>query len=264
MKTKLVKFGFEIEGEYSEDFRALLQLSRLGDIKGDGSVHLCQNIVGFSPCKFPKGVKPKTLYPREFASVAFPISSMKPVKDLFRQYQEAYERGEYHWNSSAGFHVHTSYEPQMPFEIFSTRFHKFFLDKLKQIFPEEYEARKDNRFCRTRLTSRELIRGRYINRYKAINFLPALSRHGTVEFRIFPTAEPKKMLEYLLFTLGTIQEYITGEAEKKLSVKRTLYIPSDLGGKVEVVASSTIRSYPNTNEEIKLITKENNVQIIHS
>ena len=65
MKTKLVKFGFEIEGEYSEDFRVLLQISRLGDIKGDGSVHLCQNISGCSPCKFPKGVKPKKQFIRE-------------------------------------------------------------------------------------------------------------------------------------------------------------------------------------------------------
>lgn len=254
MKTKLLKFGFEIEGEYSIPFKMKIASLHLGNIKGDGSVQRCNP--GLGDLKFHS--KHNTpLDTAEFASTAFSVTALKPAKNIFKLYQEAYENGEYHWNKSSGFHVHTSYEPKMPFDIFSMRFYNFFIGRMKEKYPNEYESRKSNRYCADNLKPKDLIRkqSRY-DRYKSLNFLPALERHGTAEFRIFPTAEPDKMLEYLLFILETINMYLEKSNKEKIKVVNNCYLKEE-DSEVEeiVVATSTIKGIKNQSD-ITISTKE--------
>jgi hypothetical protein len=205
MKTKLRSFGFEIEGEFSEEFTH--KLTRIGTMKSDGSVHECDRGNEKEYEWHLRHDEPE-LNASEFNSKVFSYSVMgiAAMKRLMNAFQEASENGEYHWNHTAGLHVHVGFNPKFPPEIFSAQFKNYFLHELELAFPEEFRARKDNRYCKSAIDLKEIAKGG--DRYRAINFWSAFSSHGTVEFRIFPTAEPKKMQEYIEFAIKKTAEFL--------------------------------------------------------
>ena len=194
MKTKLYKFGFEIEGEFGGKARTAVR--DFGSLKGDGSVRECTS--SSEICGRRWGTA--ELVPSPFA-----ITDIRSAKKIFEALAKS---GEYHWNKTAGFHVHVSFKPNFPPEIFSMDFNNFFIKRMRSEFKTEYDSRKNNRYCQTltRTEGKSIFNGH--DRYKAINFLPAFEKHGTVEIRIFPSADPMKMYDYLLFVLKTFKDYL--------------------------------------------------------
>jgi hypothetical protein len=95
-------------------------------------------------------------------------------------------------------------------------FYKWFMENLSKEFPEVIPARIKGTYCKAVADDKEVYRG--TDRYRAINFQPALSRHGTIEFRIFPSNKPAIMMKYLQFTLEQI----------KIFTKRDLLIDGDV------------------------------------
>jgi hypothetical protein len=205
MNTKLRSFGFEIEGEFSQPFSQ--KLARIGTMKSDGSVNECGEDNEREYDWHLRHDEPE-LHASEFNSKVFSYSAMgiAAMKRLMNVFQEASENGEYHWNHTAGLHVHVGFNPKFPPEIFSAQFKNYFLRELELAFPKEFRARKDNRYCRSEIDLKEIAKGG--DRYRAINFWSAFSSHGTVEFRIFPTAEPKKMQEYIEFAIKKTAEFL--------------------------------------------------------
>lgn len=202
MKTKIKAIGFEIEGEYDSQFLELLR--KYGEIKSDGSVHNCSSYGRY-------GEWCNNLYTKEFASSIIKDdkdqTALEKASTILKEYDLAYKRKQYHWNESSGFHVHVSFYPANPPEIMSSDFVRYFINRVKEHFPTEYGQRKSNRYCSTRrITDRTILDG--CDRYKAVNIKPSLAKHGTIEFRIFPANNPKKMLKYLNFTIDSINRFV--------------------------------------------------------
>lgn len=205
MRTKIDRIGIEIEGEFSDEFKSKIQEKNLGIIKGDGSVKHCVDYpvgIGYDYKKHSNSID---LYTAEYNSA--PLESIQESKDIFESFEKAADDKEYHWNKSAGFHIHVSFHPKKPPEIFSKRFHDFFMSRLKKKFPEVYNQRAGNSYCLNACTEEDPYKNRN-ERYRAINFMPAWSRHRTIEFRIWRTAHPSEMFEYLRFTIRTINNFL--------------------------------------------------------
>ena len=207
---KIKGIGFEIEAEMSSNVIAWLKNN--GVVKGDGSIALCDKET------FCGNANKGNLRALEYNSYVYKRREINSkVKKFFMLLQEEYENGSYHFNKSMGFHIHISFEPQKPTEILSAEFRKFFIDKLKATYKDVVSSRGKNSFCKIKdreIASAknklefqdELVSG--YERYQAINFATAMSTHGTIEFRIYPSSEPKKMFEYLVFTINTIEEFL--------------------------------------------------------
>lgn len=237
MKSKILKIGIEIEGEFTNDLHPEL-LALGGEIKGDGSVHSCSTSTSFHK-KFPD----QHLHTAEYVSQPVAIEDKKHFKKLFDLLEKAKKEGKFHWNKTAGFHVHLSFKPKVPPEIRSTKFTKYMLDKIQDEFPLEYRIRTAGRWCRVdRLDDEEFLR-RPTDRYKAINFA-SFSRHGTLEFRIFPAKHPYKMYEYFRFVVKTTREYL--ELEQRISAG--IEIETKPMPKFNVSSSRVVRR--NLNENI--------------
>lgn len=203
MKTKLSKVGLEIEGEFSSSFQSLIRCESLGIIKTDGSVRTNSS-----------------KDPREYNSSPLLISKHSKIKKLFDEFDKAYKAKHWNYNDSCGFHMHFSFKPKMPVELFSDEFVEYFLKHLKATFPDVVEKRGNNRFCQ--INGRGEIGRRCSERYRAINFWPAFERHSTIEFRIFPADTPEKMYKYYRFTLETIKRFIAKPF--KISIESTFVL----------------------------------------
>ena len=202
--SKLISFGFEIEGEMSST--CIHFLEKYGTLHGDGSINFCD---------IPHN---KELQLREFSSFVFlnNKTQKKNVENIFSGLQKLYDSGDFHFNETCGFHIHCGFEPKVPFEIFSVEFYEYFLNKLIDTYKEVYYKRGSNRYCK--IYSKDIIekeKGQVevdialeTERYRGINFRPALESHGTIEFRLFPSDVPKTMYKYLEFTLQTITHFI--------------------------------------------------------
>jgi hypothetical protein len=196
--SKIKAFGYEIEGEFSTSFEK--KLIDVGEMKGDGSLRNCP----FDDAFHVKHNLP-SIHTAEFNSEVFSYDNPKEVEAgvyLFEVFQKAYEKGLYHWNKSCGFHVHISFTPKFPVEIFSKQFYDYFMGKMKAVYPKEYKARRNNSFCKDNVEENEIAYDG--ERHASINFKTAMRTHGTIEFRIFPANSPKKMKEYLQFVLKEV------------------------------------------------------------
>lgn len=196
MRTKIKSFGFEIEGEWSED--AQNKMNDYGSIKSDGSLSRCSS------------TKHNYLPDMEFASNI--LNTLSEARKIFSLVKEYHKKKEYHYNDTMGFHIHVSFSPKTrkPVEIFSTQFYKFFTEELKKTFPKVYKKRSENTYCPVRnLNDSDVLTS--TQRYNAVNFLPAYRKFGTIEFRIFPASTPDKMKKYFLFTLKTIRKFLNSE-----------------------------------------------------
>ena len=215
MKNKIKALGWEIEGEYTDSLRS--KLEEYGEFKGDGSIHNCDYSVHEK-----KGLSDE-LDSIEFASGKYEIEKLRTdVKKFFDILIKGYADKEFHWNKSMGFHIHVSFKPKTPTEILSTQFVDFFFEQLKKKYPTVYNVRGKNYYCRLNTnTDYEIIHNH--DRYRAINLAPALEKHGTIEFRIFPTNSPKVMKAYMLFTLNTINKFLR-EANDRLVNTQELII----------------------------------------
>ena len=194
MKWKYInKIGLEIESCW-----LILPKSKLIDeIKEDGSLI------------YSEGHSNHYLY--EITSK--PLANMTEIKKFLNVVKTNYcENG---INKSMGFHIHISFKKKYCYSlVFSRDFVKYFLEKLKEKFPIEFEKRKNNGYCLARYHTRYFyLDVSSLDRYKAINY-NAYDRHGTLEIRIFPMNKVEKLLEYVKFTIETIESFIK-EQEKK-------------------------------------------------
>ena len=192
MTTKIAKFGFEIEGEFS--ITTMGMLASKGELKNDGSLSPCCNNLS---CK-------------EFITepIEYTEKGRKQAHEIFQILADARKKGGFHWNDTAGFHIHVSFSPQFPPEVFSAQFYQFFHERLDKKYPGVIQKRGTNRFCTVNRAGNEGILETRDTRYKEINFFSAFQKHKTIEIRIFPSTLPKRMYLFLLFTLQTLHKFL--------------------------------------------------------
>lgn len=210
MITKIKKYGFEVEGEYSHDFARAIQ--EVGELKGDGSLRNC-------PRSDHEGRFAEDLQNHEYNSpiLNYSTAGLAKGKKIIGLFQEAYNKGEFHWNKSCGFHIHVSFDPEKPPELWSSQFADYFAKALDRKFPGVVKRRGKNNFCQIKFSDQEIAHP--TERYRFINF--TMGHHPTLEFRIFPTALPKRMWSFVEFTLATLQRFIN---EETLQIKQEIDI----------------------------------------
>jgi hypothetical protein len=213
MKNKIVAFGFEIEGIF--DDKTIKSFKEVGKIKGDGSVEgcgggckWCTNHL-YEACEYNTNVIPYTK--------AGSKESAK-IMDLFHK---TYKDGDFHFNKTTGFHIHMSFKEKIPKEIVSVQYHDFMVDRINKKYHEllSNRGRLNNRYCKAHDKAR-LASSIYreSDRYRNINFMPSLQRHGTVEFRWFPTCEPKVMASILSDVLKWTNQFLGKEIKEVLTI----------------------------------------------
>ena len=196
MKTALYKLGYEIEGEFSQPL--IKELKKWGEIKSDGSL---------SRCSSSKHLLSRVESLAEYASPPLHHKDdMAEIRSFFTLLDKAYQNKEFHFNNTCGFHIHLSFTPSKPPELFSTQFMEYFRELLKEKQKLVVKRRAANRFCRIVIAESELIQEE--TRYRFVNILPAYNKHGTIEFRIFPANKPQIMYRYLIFTLGAVRQFL--------------------------------------------------------
>lgn len=214
IQTKPDKIGIEIEGEFSQRARDFGR--KFGEMKGDGSVRRCQD--GHTDKQ-----EDNNLQSMEFASSVIDLveagekrlPTYQNAIKIFRGFNSLYKKGHWHYNESCGFHIHLSFNrPKFPPELFSIEFCNYFYKRLKKHFPEVWNLRKNNTFCRTNITERQ-IADHTTERYWGVNLWAARHKHGTIEFRIFPADKPLMMEKYLQFTLTTVKKFLAYGIEIK-------------------------------------------------
>jgi len=220
MKPKIKKFGCEIEAEMSEELMNKLVSMNYGEIVSDGSISSC---MGANARK--NHCSGKRLAPMEFVSkpMDFNRTDKKQAKEIFQLLNKYYKRKEFHWNKSMGLHIHISFRPKTPVDIWSLEFAKFFKEKFEKTFKTAFRIRKENRTCKIILDEGEIATTD--DRYRFINYSPAFKEHGTVEFRIFPANKPMSMKRYLRFTFWIIKKFLKNS--DKFLDKTLEFIPED-------------------------------------
>ena len=245
--TKIKGIGLEIEAEMSQ--RAYNYLHGYGRLKEDVSIHLC----GEADCRIQKG-----RYLKELNSKVYRPSQITAIRKFFVGLHELWLNREFHYNDSMGFHIHISFEPKVPPEIYSAEFRQFFLKKLKQNQRKILKLRGNNYYCKTLEREENFAEDKLeygddmvesSNRYQFINFKSALESHGTIEFRIFPTDKPLKMFEYLVFTLEAIKEFLAQDVELTRSINLEYETGEEIaetidGGEIIKFKSRRQRNYP--------------------
>lgn len=206
MKSQIIKFGFEIEGEFGREVRD--KMASWGGIKGDGSISRCPNN------KHPQYTD---LSMAEFASRPITYGThIRKVNTIFNYLLRMKKGGKFHWNNSCGFHIHVSFSNDRPTELISKEFLQFFAKKLEKDFKTVHRVRGANSYCKIpseRIFEDDGLMNEWMRneRYSFINVYPALQKHGTIEFRIFPANTPNSMKKYLLYTLKAINEFIDNQ-----------------------------------------------------
>jgi len=212
MKTKIKKFGIELEGEYSNELADKMRTKYAWSVKGDGSIHTCDH-------------HQDILHSIEAVSqpIEYSTANVNAIKKLFDFLQVQYNNGDFHFNESCGLHFHFSFTPQRPPELWSEQFAEYFASHIATRFPKAYKLRKENRFCKFELSQKDIASPRFYDRYRFINLRPAFQRHKTLEIRAFPSDEPKLMKRYFLSTLTAIEDFLvkanSGLLDKKYAFK---------------------------------------------
>jgi hypothetical protein len=194
-------FGFEIEGEYTEDTMQHLERAHHAIQTSDGSIDSC--------CSH--------LSKAEMVSKVYAFHELKDAQKLFNSLQARCDVDEYHYNDSCGFHIHVS-TGAYPAELFWFRFAQQFQQQVKATFPEMWERRKNNTYCQPIKSNKTFNRD---SRYFAIN-QQAYGRHKTAEIRLFGANEPWLMYEYLVFTLDNINVFLRNPHHHRVSKKTTI------------------------------------------
>lgn len=209
MKPKIRKFGFEIEGEMSERLTDALIAEDFGSITSDGSLRRCnreKTIEEFHSEKYP-------LILAEFISspMTYDRRGKAEANKIFKMLNDFREEKEFHWNKSMGFHIHLSFRPKMPVDVWSVEFAKFFTDRMAGNFKTAFKQRKNNLYCKLDLNEEKIARRENLtcdDKYSFINFGYSFKEHGTIEFRVFPAQKPMTMKKYLYFTFRTVEYFL--------------------------------------------------------
>lgn len=239
----LNKIGLEIEGEWSGELLDFIESHpAVNELKRDGSI---------SRCSYSKHDEMRcaelTTIPLELGNV----EHMQALAGLFGLLADAYDAGTWHYNSTCGFHVHTSYREGgsiidvLPDTIANSSFYSSFLDAVKARYPKVYEAREYNRYCMTQSQygnddagaqfdkgAIATYSGDTIDRYRAVN-LASYRKYGTVEFRFFPARKPLVMKEYLEFIIAHVNKALASDT---LTARMDAEIPLE---QMESVTEST-------------------------
>ena len=208
MKTKIKKFGIEIEGEFSEELRRELEYLEIGKFVSDGSINSCSRT---NVRRLPNGHK-VPLVCAEYVTDPFLYKNEEHedlVNELFSLLDAYYDKGHFHFNKTMGMHIHFSFEPKLPSEIWSIEFVRYFEKQMKRTFPGVHSSRIEGTYCKRIRNEVEVSTG--VDRYREINFRSAFNKHGTIEFRIFPTTNPKRMRRFLEFTKDRLNGFIRRE-----------------------------------------------------
>lgn len=266
MKSVIKKIGFEIEGEFGIDFVSVLERMN-GEIKGDGSVHQCNHALEPYHNKFQFCTRTG-----EYASEVFDVNNIAYIKQVFDIFQKQHESGQYHWNRSAGFHVHVSFDPVIPPEIKHDSFVQYALEIIKESFPKEYAERHTGSYCEASGINNNFIL-KPNSRYKAINF-ESFRKHGTLEFRIFPANEPIEMYRYLNKVIMLINGYLNKKISISEDVETNQAIPLTNEHHASIYSDANTNNYletsrkkerfpdPSVEEIIKFCQKNYNVENI--
>lgn len=200
MKTRINKVGFEIEGEMSNDLHTALSRITGGDVVGDASIRNCLSD------------KHQELNLREFRSPVMDVQeATQDKRGIFEVLDKAYKKKEFHFNQSTGFHVHLSFRPKLCPDLFSKEFVDYFHSRLLVKYGAMAERReRESIYCKMNITEEQIAQYNG-ERYYSINLQGAMRKHGTIEFRIFPATMPKKMLQFIKFTVQTTNAFIRQE-----------------------------------------------------
>ncbi|MDE2016050.1 MAG: amidoligase family protein [Patescibacteria group bacterium] len=227
MRPRIRRFGFEIEGEYSDrlEERLLETYPSWFSFKSDGSIEGCsEREADEAEEELASSIgEPDDCgghEPMEMVSRPFNREEMGTVKKAFMTLQEAYERREFHFNETMGFHIHVSFHPLRPPELWSIEFADYFRDMLKRKYPSMWEKRSRNHYCRwVGITEEGIARlSDWNGRYAGINYWSAFKAHKTIEFRIFGSAEPIVMFAELKDTLAAIERFVRRPISKQLEI----------------------------------------------
>lgn len=135
-------------------------------------------------------------------------TALKDAKKFFNVLQKAYGKKEFHANKSMGFHIHLSFDPQLPPQLFSRQFINYFHEQAQKAFPDDYNKRKDNTYCSTSISDDTIAKRDTDDRYHSINLWPAMKKHQTIEVRLWQAQEPKCMYKLLAFTVKTFADFL--------------------------------------------------------
>lgn len=190
MTTTIDRVGLEIEGEWTAEGAEEMRWKGV-QFKRDGSISSQDGGMAWELVTAPK----------------------RPNKRLFMfldKLDKVERAGGYKYNETMGFHVHMSFsngKTHYPFEVWSKQFNAYFLYKLEKQFPQVWESRKNNRYCRAYKHRSDAEVAEPHSRYQAVNY-QAYGKHGTVEFRIFPADSAVNMRKYLEFTIETVRGFL--------------------------------------------------------
>jgi hypothetical protein len=258
MKPVINKFGFEIEAEMSDNLIEKLKEKEFGTIISDGSIHRCSSDKNLRYHSIENPINPV-----EFVSnpIEYNVSGIKKALHIFQLLTDYRDKKEFHWNDSMGFHIHLSFNPQKPVDIWSEEFAYFFKEQMQKNFPNAYTLRSDNHYCRVEINSQVLTSGDYSNRYHFINYKVAYREHKTIEFRVFPTTIPWTMHKYLKFTFRMV-EYFIQNSEKFLNKKFEIELDDKDIRKEEFKAFVEEKDIKyNWEDEVKGLSKKDNYLI---
>lgn len=207
------KIGIEVEGEFTLEL-----LGKLGTLPGcelvsDGSVRTCHELNRSVSC--PLDAEPVT-GTRELR--IGPVEPDGGWESIFMAM-----RNGYHWNRSAGLHVHLSFkdgerENVMAPSVFFSGFALWFRERLELEWPEVMAARGNNRYCQAgsgyvigtsgpdRWDSTMFDSSEH-SRYQFLNTL-AWRKHRTMEVRIWPSGRPEEMVRMVHWTVKTFQRWL--------------------------------------------------------
>jgi len=235
MKTKINKFGIEIEGEFSDELRRKIDELEIGKWTSDGSIRRCDCPTGK---RFPKGHSAR-LVEAEYVTkpLRYNEQGLEKAERLIELIDKYYRKGHFHYNKTMGMHIHLSFNKRRASELWSIEFVNFFVDRLENRFPGVYQKRTtQSTYCQEIKNEQEISQG--FERYKAINFTSAYIKHGTIEFRIFPTDRPRRMRCYLDFLFKTVNAFIWKET---LMLSKTYEFEVEGKRKISKVQTSIVK-----------------------
>lgn len=245
MKTKIKKYGIEIEGEFSDELTQKLNELELGRFVSDVSLY---------PCNRPlSGLQPKghsvQLHCLEY--VTHPLicgseQSERNIEKIFSLLDTYHKKGHFHYNKTMGMHIHFSFEPKLPSEIWSIEFVRYFEKQVRRTFPGIYSTRTNGTYCKRLRDEKEVSQG--TNRYREINFRSAFNKHGTIEFRLFPADKPKRMRRFLNFTEDRLNGFI-----RKERVMLSKSFEFEVGGKGKITKTQKVEITTRSAENDEII-----------
>lgn len=240
MKPKIKQFGFEVEAEMSERLERKLTDTkcRFGKMTSDGSIRSCRQ----QSVSYDKNHSPDSrLNCMEFVSkvLDYDRSGKITAGKIFTLLEKYRKEKEFHWNSSMGFHVHISFTPKMPVDCWNIEFANFFADQLRKKFKGVFKNRQNNRYCQVSSVREESIATSNY-RYTFINFRASYVKHGTLEFRIFPSDKPLKLKRYLEFVFKQVN-YFLANSDKFLNKSFEFSDDGELETEIEELVSNKLQ-----------------------